>query len=371
MDVVTTPEIIIRKTKPSRLPVTTLGITFPFQPSLQDDRFIRSTLDYITKAVETKLNEKYNIEFGKRILARLEKAFSRLNYNTHKKSVAILIGLNEESITYLDFFTKPFLYFNKNMSLFDLVATTNNQPEFFLLFSGDTKSMIFEYYHGKLHKEYETRDHVFISNTPGIGRLVGNSTKVARCRQILKVLKLRNPTNNKPVFVTGKTEQINQLYNILSFQEILFKKAITFSTDAEDKLKFLASEINEEWRYWHCEFLAGKIELSKKSNLLVSKINPVSDALKCSKDGLLLIDKYYKKQLVKSIRGKALFKFSEKWMKLLENFLSRGNQIEIVKSGLLKDYGGIVLIENEVMNSLDRRLLNGHINLRKNNFIIF
>ena len=133
----------------------------------------------------------------------------------------------------------------------------------------------------------------------------------------------------------------------------------------------MASEINDEWRYWHYEFLARKIELSKKSNQLTSKIGAVSEALKCSKDGILLIDKYYKKQLIKSLRLNPLFKPERIWMKHLERFLTRGNRIEIVKAGLLKNYGGIVLLENEMMNPLDRLLLNINVNPEKNNHILF
>ncbi|HET7116404.1 MAG TPA: hypothetical protein VFI29_07925 [Hanamia sp.] len=368
----TTPKIAIRKTKKVQLPITTLGITFPFQPSLHDKKFIQTTLTYINRAVETKLKEKYSSEFGKRILARLNQTFGKLNYNTHKKSVAMLISPDEETIIYLDFFTKPLIYFNKNISLFDLLANTYAQPEFFLLYSGDTKSMLFEYYNGKLHKEYETMESGFISNSSDYMRLVGKPTRMNRCQQVLNVLKLMNSKNKKPIFVTGSSIQGTILCNTSTFREIMFKKGTTlFSDNAEDKLRLLASEINDEWRYWHYEFLAGKIELAKRSNHLINKIAGVSKALECNKDGLLLIDKYYKKQLMKSLRMNLFFKSSGTWIKHLERFLSRGNQIEIVKTGLLKNYGGIVLIENEVMSPLNRRLHNGHINLKNNNFILF
>ncbi|HEY5370122.1 MAG TPA: hypothetical protein VIJ75_14160 [Hanamia sp.] len=58
-------------------------------------------------------------------------------------------------------------------------------------------------------------------------------------------------------------------------------------------------------------------------------------------------------------------------MRNSERFLSRGNHIEIVKTGLLKDYGGIVLIENESMNAADRRLVNSNINPRNDNAFLF
>ena len=372
MLIATTPKAVITETKKAKLPYTTLGINFPFQPSMHDKIFIQNTIDYITKAVEIKLKGKYNCVFRKSILERLDRTFGKLNYNTHKKSVVILISPNEESVTYLDFFTKTSIYFNKNISLLDLVANTNKQPEFFLLQSGNTKSIFFEFYNGKLHKEFETKESGFISNSTGYQRLVEKPSKVERCQQILNVLKLMNPKNKKPIFITGNNIQANTLCDMSAFREIMFKKGNTlFSNDAEDKLNLLASEISDEWRYWHYEFLAGKIELAKRSNHLISKIAAVSETLECNEDGLLLIDKYYKKKLVKSLRINHFSKSPGLWMQHLERFLKRGNHIEIVKTGLLKNYGGIVLIENEVMNTSDQPLLHGHINLSKDHSILF
>ena len=364
----TSPKKVIRETKQNQFPITKLGVIFLFQPSMQDKRLIQNTLAYVTKSVETKLKEKYNSAFHKSFLARLDKIFKRLNYNTNKKSVAILIGPDEERITYLNFFTKPLIYFNKNISIFDLVTNTNNQAEFFLLFLQETKSILFEYYNGKLHKEYETKENVFISISPVCQRVIAKST---RDQQILNVLKLMNSKNNKPVFVTGTTEDVNRLWNSAPDQEIMFKKGSNFLNTPEDKLEFLASEINDEWRYWYYEFLAGKIALAKKSNHLISKISAVSEGLRCSKDGLLLIDKYYKKQLLKSLRMNLLLRSPGIWMKHLERFLSRGNQIEIVKTGLLKDFGGIVLIENERLDNSYTNQLRNKIIIKDNNFILF
>ncbi len=372
MLVATTPKTAIRKASRPQLPLTTLGITFPFQPSMHDKKFILATLNYIHRAVETKLKEKYNSVFGKTILARLDKTFGRLNYNTHRKTVAIVIGPDDETITYLNVFTKPLIYFNKNISLLDLLHHVNNQPEFFLLYSADKKSMLFEYYNGKLHKEYETTGSAFISNSPGQQLLVRKPTKMDQRQRTLNVLKLLNFKTKKPVFVTGSTAQGNIICNMSAFREIMFRKANTlFPGDAEDKLRLLASEIDSEWKYWHYEFLAGKIELAEKANRLISNITAVLKALESSKDGILLIDKYYNKQLKKSLKMNTLFKSPGIWIRHLERFLSRGNQIEIVNPGLLKDHGGIALIEEELMNPLNRRLVTGNINPRKNNAVLF
>ncbi|MEO8961012.1 MAG: hypothetical protein ABI325_03970 [Ginsengibacter sp.] len=367
-----TPKVVKRDSKQTQIPVTTLGLTFRFQPSMQDNHDIQTTLAYIIKAVEAELKRKYNNVFRESILGKLNRIFSRLNYNTNKISVAILVGPNGDRIIYLDFFTNPLIYFNKHISIFDLVGNTNNQPEFFLLFSGNRKSMLFEYYNGKLNKEYETEERGFISNTSIHQNVLEKSEREVRNQQILNVIKLMNPKKTKPVFLTGNEEQINRLYNAAPFREIMFKKMSTFSNGNKDNLKLLASETRDEWRHWHCKFLAGKIELAKQSNRLIGTISDVTKALKNSKDGLLLIDKYYRKQLMKSLRGSHSLGHSGRvWMSYLERFLSRGNHIEIIKTGVLKDYGGILLIENELMSGSDRIHLAINKDRKKNNALLF
>ncbi len=86
--------------------------------------------------------------------------------------------------------------------------------------------------------------------------------------------------------------------------------------------------------------------IAQKANVLISNTEAVLNALSHSADGLLLLDKRLKRQLYKSRRVNALFNTGDELMNQVERFLTRGNRIEITETGLLKNFGGIVLLQN-------------------------
>ncbi|MEO8961014.1 MAG: hypothetical protein ABI325_03980 [Ginsengibacter sp.] len=75
---------------------------------------------------------------------------------------------------------------------------------------------------------------------------------------------------------------------------------------------------------------------------------------------------------MKSLRGfHSLGHSGQVWMSYLERFLTRGNHTKITKTGVLKDYGGIVLIENELMSDSDRIHLTINKDRTKNSVLLF
>ena len=53
---------------------------------------------------------------------------------------------------------------------------------------------------------------------------------------------------------------------------------------------------------------------------------------------------HLKQQLYKSRRANALFYTKDELMNQVERFLTRGNRIEITETGMLKEFGDIVLL---------------------------
>jgi len=79
--------------------------------------------------------------------------------------------------------------------------------------------MFFEFYNGKLHKEYETKENRPPSNSWGYQGTVGEATRMERCQQILNLINLMNPKYKKPIFVTGSTIQSNTLCSMSTFND--------------------------------------------------------------------------------------------------------------------------------------------------------
>ena len=315
---------------------SSLGLVIPFQPCMQDERTIQNMLKHATEAMHTKLEGSADSAYANDMFTRLEKVFSKLNYNSHCKSIAMILKLYEEKVIYLNFRVKPVTFFNKYVSALDLAANTESEPEFYLLLLQENNAELYEYHNNHVHKVYTKKQE------PGFDRINDSDCLI---KQVLHTLIFLNNKNDKPVFVTGNAQLVIEFYNASLFPELIFKKVQAVTEYTNDKIGLLAKEIINQWDCWQSKLVSGKIMLAQKTNSLISNIEAVLQALRRSVDGLLLIDTRLKRQLYKSRRVNALFNTADELTDQVERFLVRGNRIEITETGLLKDFGGIVLLQ--------------------------
>jgi coenzyme F420-reducing hydrogenase delta subunit len=312
---------------------SSLGLVIPFQPSMWNEKSINEVLDYALEIVQTKLKERYSIECTHKVLGRLKKVFARLNLNTHRKSLAIILTNEEEKVIHLDFPVRPVVFFSNAVSMLDLAANIEREPGFYFLVLNNNRLRSYEFYNNKLNKVYEQNDE------KNVDHLLEKASGI---------IELLNSKNEKPVFVTGSPELVEGFYKSSSFPQIIFKKLHQGVAFSDDVMKFLTAEISGKWSYWQSKFLTGRILIDQKAGSLISKTDAVLQALRKKEDGLLLIDKRLKKQLYNCITGNAIINTTAELTNLVENFLVRGNRIEITETGLLKDMGGIVLLRNNL-----------------------
>jgi hypothetical protein len=110
-------------------------------------------------------------------------------------------------------------------------------------------------------------------------------------------------------------------------------------------IQSLVKVITRQWIYWRSKFITNTINTCKTEGY-ISHTDGVIQALSKGADGLLLIDKQQKQQLLKIANTKSTVVKNETFINLIQKFLSRGNWIEFTTPGLLKDFGGIVLLNN-------------------------
>ncbi|CAN5683802.1 hypothetical protein BH10BAC2_BH10BAC2_03570 [soil metagenome] len=112
-----------------------------------------------------------------------------------------------------------------------------------------------------------------------------------------------------------------------------------------EKRKSLAKEIFSRWDYWQSKFIAEKIMVAQKVNCFISNCEVALKAMTRCADGWLLLAKNFDRQLYKSRKINALFNKSDELKNQVERFLARENNIEIIETGLLKNFSGIVLLK--------------------------
>jgi hypothetical protein len=323
-----------KKNKPRKI-FSSLGLVIPFQPSMWDDKTILAELIYTMKMVSKAIREKYTADCADKILHRLEKIFTQLNFDTLRKTVVIILEPDNEKIIYLSFVAKPMLFFGKSVSLLNLAGNIPREADFYFLVFDEGDIRMYEYCNRQLGKVYEHKQEMPNSYTNyGVGLY----------DILFRQVQLVNYGYKKPVFVTGKNEQMDMFLSKSPFAEITFKKINPITKYPIEIIKLMAQEINYQWRPLRTKFIAGRIKLAIKTNSLIGSIAEVLAALRKNWDGLLLLDKRLKKQLQKKELPVTVFDGVDELMYQIEQFLMRGNVLEITETGLLKDFGGIVFL---------------------------
>lgn len=315
-----------------------LGLVIPFQPSIVDKNTIQGLLNYSLEVAQLKLERFHERIVIKQITRRLQRIFSNLNYNSHRKSVAIIIEGEEEKVIYLNYSGKPVFLFNDTFSLLDLVGNSIQSPEFELLVFKKDGAELYEYFNNSLHKVFGQTRNLCNEVKPDNNCLI---------HRISNIIKRVNSKNDKPVFVFSEDEQQSDKFcEYFPFKEIAFKMNTSSNEDLKSKIKLLVSKIINQWDYQQTKLIKGQIAIAKRNKTLYSELHEVIRVLKHSDDGLLLIDSFMKDEIHKISKNESLFVATQKLNGEIEKFLARGNRIEITEGGVLEGLGGIALIKD-------------------------
>ena len=327
-----------------QLPVfSSLGVVIPFQPSMWDEKSIEAAWQHAIQIVQAKMKNRYGVECTTKLTTRLEKLFAKLNFNTHRKSLAVLLTADEEKLIYLSFPVKPFVFSGKSFSPLDLAANIQQEPDFYYLVLNKNHACLYDYNSKQLRKVFEQ------NNEPCPLNLFKNASKT---------IDLLNSRYEKPVFVTGMPNLVEGFCNSSFYSKYFFTLLYQSPTINNGIKQSLVKEITVHWKYWHSKFIKTKIMMAQKEGMLISNIDAVLKALDKCEDGLLLVDKLLKQQLQRTSNTGGLFQLADEFMQQLEKFLARGNRIEITENGLLKDMGGIALLQNSKPGKTAYKLYN-------------
>jgi len=320
-----------------KINIESLGLVIPFQPSIVEKKTIQTILDYTLEMVQLKLESKFDQSEINSIIKKLENIFCRLNYNSHRKSVAIILeGKEAEKVIYLNYSGKPVFQFNETFSLLDLVGDSAQNPEFELLVFHNDLAELYEYFNNSLHRVF-AQDHSFCKEK--------NNCLISR---ICNIIKQVNSKNEKPVFVYSLDGQYaDEFCQNFCFNEIAFKINVIHEGEMASTIELLVKKIIAQWKHHQNKLIKGQIQIAKKTDSLITNLFKVISALKKGDDGLLLVDSFMKDEIHNTSTDLQFQAATQKLNNEIEKFLARGNRIEITEGGLLENLGGIALIKDD------------------------
>ena len=318
--------LIKRKPSKQKTEIPSLGFITAFQPSLWKEKYVQNVLIENLNVIEMKLFEKCGVDSACDLMIRIKNIFTKLNFNTQRKSIAVIITPEDEKVIYLDFPVKQVLIFKKNISPLDVVANLKLEPDFCLFVMNRDSLKLYEYINSRLSK---VNEQIIEDNDDG-------KKNVELFRKSFAIIELLNKKIGKPVFITGEVDMVDAFLKENSTPNIVYIKIDNLCNCGEKKVQSVSEEIIRKWNDWHSNYFNEKIQISQKDDSLIFRMDAVLHALKKNADGLLLIDKQLKIKLQKSRKFKLFFPAREEMMGKIEEFLARGNRVEIVEDSILK-----------------------------------
>ncbi len=315
-------------------PASSLGLIMPFHPSMWNDRSIESGLNLAIYFIEKELYIKHSIEDASAILSRVKNVFKALNFNSHCKSVAVILSPDSTKVLYLNYPVTLFVSTCNLISILDLLPHIMLETSFYLLFICNGNIRLCEYYHKQLIIVHE---HKLNEERKELVDIVVN---------VFSIISLMNKNCQKPIFIIGNNKQINDFKSIVTYPEIIFKiKNIGLHNTAES-VDIIVTEIIQKWSYWVSKFHIGRINLARKNNTIISNYKKVVNALNNSVNGLILLDRKLISKMTKYKLENNYSNESELFINQIEKFIERGNYVVINEKPLLKGLGGIFLLPN-------------------------
>lgn len=341
-----------------------VSLVMPFTPVIT----LKKDLEYLLKSalgkIEATLNATYPSEKAMPVIFKLKNLVRNLNYNTHKKSIAIFISPVVEKVYYLDVFMEEKIVVDELFKIRDLVHCKKKGIEYLVLLLGNKTSKMYLGNNSKLvliksntcnndevyQKESIEEDNL---NKDTKAEPVSNKFLV----QMDQGLSLILDSYPLPLFTMGSQEVLARFKSITKNE----KNIVQFiHGDYEDvspvEISRVLDHFISHWEKVKLQHLLKQAEKAKMQNKLASGIREVLEAAMQNKGKLLILEKNFKDNVVKTENYKSFFKtdfvsnnlffIKDEVDQILEQVFESGGDVEFVEEGALKNFDGIVLIEN-------------------------
>ena len=147
-----------------------ISIIMPFEPKMSLKTALLHRLELVADKVELELLENYPEDVDVMVMQKLRTIIKNLNFNTHKKSIAIYVSPVFEKVLYLDISVEEKIMIDESFEIRDLVYSRKQSHKYLVLqlsskanriFLGNSESFI------RIVSNTPESAYAFINDVPG------------------------------------------------------------------------------------------------------------------------------------------------------------------------------------------------------------
>ncbi len=340
-----------------------VSVIMPFEPKMSLKAMLTHKLRIAADKVEQELAENYPEEISMLVMHKLRTIIKDLNFNTHKKSIAIYVSPLFEKVLYLDIAVEEKIIVDESFEIRDLLYSKKQLHQYLVLLLSSRQSSI--YLDNAITFEVlvcNTAESFYVND---LSQSVANFSDTQQRKQILTDKFLHHTGNTLdiilnayplPLFVLG-TKKILGHFKKHSKHAAAVVNYV--SANYEEKtlpeLKQILEPHIADWEKVKQKYLLHKIEEAAGQKKLAAGMRDVWREAMGHKGKLLIVEKNFMYKAQYGSIDEVIYKAIEPYSKfsyikdavddVMEKVLENGGDVEFVEENLLNDYHHIALIQ--------------------------
>lgn len=363
MNPIVTPEI--REVMEAVLYRPAISIIMPFEPKMSLKTELNHSLKTVSDKVEKELLENYPDEIVMLVMQKLRAIINNLNFNTHKKSLAIYVSPVFEKVLYLDIAVEEKIIVDKSFEIRDLVYSKKQLHKYLvLLLSGKESRMYIGNSETFVRIISNTSESVF-AYMNDIPERVANFSDMSERKEIVMNKFLHFIDNSLdiilnayhlPLFVLGTKRILGHFKNLTKHAGLVIEYVQgNYEESTLPQLKEILNPYIADWKKVIQKDLLNQLEEAAGKKKLVFGMKDVWRAAMSKKGRLLMVEKNFMYAAQQGSSEDVIYKTIEPYNKfsyikdavddVIEKVLENGGDVEFVDEDVLKDYHHIALVE--------------------------
>jgi len=336
----------------------------PFEPKMCLETDLDHSMKIAVGKVERELLEDYPRELAMLVMGKLKTIIKDLNFNTHKKSIAIYVSPAFEKVLYLDINVDEKIIVDESFEIRDLLYCKKQLRKYLVLLLSSKVSRIYlansETFVRIVYNTAETV-HAYDADIPGSA---ANFSDMPDRREIISEKFLHHVDNtleivlnayHLPLFVIG-TEKVLAHFKKLSQHtgNIIDYVIGNYEEATLQELKHVLEPNLTDWKKVVQKDLLNQLEKASNEKKLVMGMKDVWRDATSHKGRLLVVEKDYK-YAAQQDDGDLIYRIDRSYNKfsytrdvvddVIEKVLEGGGDVEFVDKGVLKAYQQIALVK--------------------------
>lgn len=342
-----------------------VSVIMPFEPKMSLKTELVHSLKTAADKVERDLLENYLGELGSLVMQKLRAIIKDLNFNTHKKSIAIYVSPVFEKVLYLDISVEEKIIVDESFEIRDLVFSKKQLHKYLVLllsnkvsriYLGNTQTFI------RIVSDTPESVSAYVNEVP---ERVANFSDKSDRKEIIMDKFLHHIDNSLdiilnayhlPLFVVGAERVLGHFKKLSKHTAAVIDYVHGNYEEATlPELKKLLEPHIADWKIVRQKDLLNQLDEAASAKKLVFGMRDVWREAMGHKGRLLVVEKNYMFAAQHGGSEDIIYKATEPYSKfsyikdavddLIEKVLENGGDVEFVDEEMLKDYHHIALVK--------------------------